>query len=141
MMSHPQRGKPGRPLGLMLLSALLLILALRTVGWVAIGGFMERRLPGPARWLVSLPLVAVFLVGAAGLMRLWRWARWLALATYTAYFGMTLVNVVAMWPRLQANRTSLVLGILNATEAVTVLALAWWYLNRQDVRRLFRKRQ
>ena len=124
-----------------MLSALLLILALRAVSWVAIGGFIERRLPGPAGWLVSLPLAAVFLVGAAGLMRLWEWARWLALATYTSYFGMTLVNVVAMWPRLQANRTSLVLGILNATEAVTVLALAWWYLNRQDVRRLFRKRR
>jgi len=138
-MSHRQREKPKRPLGLILLSALLMILALRAVGWIAIGGFMERRLPGPVRWLVSLALAAVFLVGAVGLMRLWEWARWIALATYTTYFGMTLFNVVAMWPHLQANRASLILGMLNAIEAVTVLALAWWYLNCQNVRRLFQK--
>ena len=54
--------------------------------------------------------------------------------------GLTLVNVVVLWPRLQASRLSLGLGVLNAVEAVIALALAWWYLNRKDVRRLFRDR-
>lgn len=132
---------PKRPLGLVLLSAVLLILALRGIGWVTIGGFLiEGRLSGLVGWLLALSTAAILLTTAVGLLRLREWARWLALALYTIYFGLTLVNVVVLWPRLRASRTSLTLGVLNAVEAVTVLALAWWYLNRQDVRRFFRPR-
>jgi len=130
---------PKRPLGLVLLSAVLLILALRGIGWVTIGGFLiEGRRSGFAGWLLALSMAAILLATAVGLLSLREWARWLALALYTIYFGLTLVNVVVLWPRLRSSRTSLTLGVLNAVEAVTVLALAWWYLNRQDVRRFFR---
>ena len=127
-----------RPLGLLLCSALLLVLALRALGWVAIGGFLGGRMPGLARWLLSLVVTAVLILSAVGLLRLREWARWLTLALCSIYFGLTLVNVVVLWPHLQASRLSLGLGLLNAVEAVLVLALAWWYLNRKDVRWLFR---
>jgi hypothetical protein len=90
--------------------------------------------------LLSLGVTVVLLVSAVGLLRLREWARWLTLALCSAYFGLTLANVVVLWPRLQASRLSLSLGVLNAVEAVIALALAWWYLNRKDVRRLFRDR-
>ena len=129
-----------RPLGLLLCSVLLLVLALRALGWVTIGGFLGGHMPDLARWLLSLGVTVVLLVSAVGLLRLREWARWLTLALCSAYFGLTLVNVVVLWPRLQASRLSLSLGVLNAVEAVIALALAWWYLNRKDVRRLFRDR-
>jgi hypothetical protein len=116
----------------------LLVLALRALGWVAIGGFLGGRMPGLARWLLSLVVTAVLILSAVGLLRLREWARWLTLALCSIYFGLTLVNVVVLWPHLQASRLSLGLGLLNAVEAVLVLALAWWYLNRKDVRWLFR---
>ena len=129
-----------RPLGLLLCSALLLVLALRALGWVTIGGFLGGRMPDLARWLLSLGVTVVLLVSAVGLLRLREWARWLTLALCSAYFGLTLASVAVLWPRLQASRPSLGLGVLNAVEAVIALALAWWYLNRKDVRRLFRDR-
>ena len=39
-MPHKEAAKPKRPLGLALLSVLLLILALRAVGWIIIGGIL-----------------------------------------------------------------------------------------------------
>jgi hypothetical protein len=118
----------------------LLVLALRALGWVAIGGFLGGRMPGLARWLLSFVVTVVLILSAVGLLRLREWARWLTLALCTIYFGLTLASVVVLWPRLQASRLSLGLGLLNAVEAVLVLALAWWYLNRKDVRWLFRGR-
>jgi hypothetical protein len=139
MARHPTAG-PKRPLGLMLLSALLLIVALRGVGWIVVGGLVARRTPGLAGWLLSLLVMAVILASAVGLLRLQEWARWVTLAVCSVYFGLTLVNVVARWPRLRTGRVNLSLGVLNAAVALVVLASAWWYLNREDVRRLFRGR-
>ena len=130
---------PKRPVGLMLLSALLLILALRAMGWVVIGGLMGQRTPGLAGGPLSLLVTAILFTSAVGLLRLREWARWLTLAVCSIYFGLTLVNVVVMWSRLRASRLNLSLGVLNAVVAVIVLALSWWYLNRKDVRRLFRE--
>lgn len=128
-----------RPLGLMLLSALLLILALRSLGWLLIGGLLWEWGPGLKKGLVGLPLAAISLISAVGLLRLREWARWLTLAICSIYFGLMLVNVVATWPDLRANRTNLSLWVLNGVEAVLVLVMAWWYLNREDVRSLFRE--
>ncbi|MFQ6102010.1 MAG: hypothetical protein ACE5OS_12365 [Anaerolineae bacterium] len=128
-----------QPLGLMLLSALLLILALRALGWLLIGGLLGEQGPGLTGGLVGLLITAMFLISAVGLLRLREWARWLTLAICSIYFGLMLVNVVIKWPELCANRTNLSLGVLNGVEAVLVLAMAWWYLNRKDVRRLFQK--
>jgi hypothetical protein len=139
-MARHQTAGPKRPLGLKLLSALLLIVALRGVGWIVIGGLVARRTPGLAGWLPSLLVTAVLLASAVGLLRLREWARWLTLAVCSVYFGLTLVNVGVLWPRLRASRVNLNLGALNAAEAVIVQASAWWYLNRKDVRRLFRDR-
>lgn len=138
MPRHPVTGK--HPLGLAFLSLLLVVLALRAVGWIVIGGLLRGYLPDPARWFLSLLVAVVLLVAAIGLLWLREWARWLALAVCTVYFGLLLVNVVATWPRLRASRVNLGLGVLNAVEAVLVLSLAWWYLNRREVRRLFQKR-
>jgi len=137
MMSRHKMSWPKRPLGLILFSVLLLILALRAVGWGVIGGLLGRQGPGLTGVLLSLPVTAILLVSAVGLLRLREWARWLTLAVCSVYFGLTLVNVVVLWSRLQASRLNLSLGLLNGVEAVVVLALAWWYLNRKDVRRLF----
>ncbi len=126
-----------RPLGLMLLSALLLIMALRALGWLLIGGLLWERGSGLTGGLLNLLLAAIFLVSAVGLLRLREWARWLTLAICSIYFGWMLVNVVVVWPDLRASRANLGLGVLNGVEAVLVLAMAWWYLNRKDVRRLF----
>lgn len=128
-----------RPVGLMLLSVLLLIVALRALGWLIIGGVLARRVPGLIGSLVGLALTASLLIIVVGLLRLREWARRLALLACSAYFGLKLINVVALWPRLRANRMSLTLGLLNVGEALVVLTLAWWYLNRRDVRRLFQK--
>jgi hypothetical protein len=125
---------------LALLSVLLLILALRAVGWIIIGGILRGYLPDPAQWVLSLAVGAILLASAIGLLRLWAWARWLALAVCSVYFGLTLVNVAVLWPQLRTSRTSLRLGVLNAAEAILVLSMAWWYLNRREVRRLFQKR-
>ena len=89
--------------------------------------------------LARLLVTAVLLTSAVGLLRLQEWARWLTLAACSIYFGLTLVNVGTLWPRLQVNRLNLSLGVLNAVTAISVLALMWWYLNREDVRRLFQK--
>ena len=139
-MSHDEATKPKRPLGLVLLSVLLLILALRAVGWVIIGGILRGYLPGPAQWILSLLVGAILLASAIGLLRLRAWARWLALAVCSVYFGLTLVNVAVLWPRLRTSAVNLRLGVLNAAEAILVLSMAWWYLNRREVRRLFQKR-
>jgi len=128
-----------RPLGLMLVSALLLIMALRAGSWLIVGGLLGGESPGLTGWLLGLLVMVVLLISAAGLLRLREWARWLTLALCSVYFGLTLINVVVLWPRLRASRLSLSLGALNAAEAVIVLVPAWWYLNRKDVRRLFRK--
>jgi hypothetical protein len=132
-----------RPVGLMLLGVLLLILALRALGWVVIGGLLAQRMPGLVGGLLGLLVTAILLITVVGLLRLREWARWLTLAVCSIYFGLTLANVVAMWSRLRAGGmslgTSLGLGVLNAVEAVIALALVWWYLNRKDVRRLFRE--
>jgi len=130
---------PKRPLGLMLCSALLLVLALRAMGWVVIGGLLGPQMIGLTGRLMSMLITAVLLVSAVGLLRLREWARWLTLAVCSVYFGMVLVNVVVLWSRLRISRLNLSLGVLNAAEAVIVLALAWWYLNREDVRRLFQE--
>jgi hypothetical protein len=127
-----------RPVGLMLLSALLLTMALRALGWAVIGGLLGQRTPGLAGGLLSMLVAAVLLISAVGLLRLREWARWLTLALCSIYFGLMLTNVAAMWSRLRTSRLNLSLGALNAAEAVIVLALSWWYLNRRDVRRLFR---
>jgi len=132
---------PKRPLGLMLLSALLLILALRAMGWVVINGLLEQQTPGLVEGLTSLLVTAILITSAVGLLRLREWARWLTLAVCSVYFGLMLFNVVTMWPRLRASRLNLGLGVANGAEAVIVLILAWWYLNREDVRRLFREPQ
>jgi hypothetical protein len=58
----------------------------------------------------------------------------------SVYFGLTLVNVAVLWPRLRTSAVNLRLGVLNAVEAILVLSMAWWYLNRKEVRRLFQKR-
>lgn len=126
-----------RPLGLMLLSVLLLVMALRALGWLLIGGLLWEQGTGSTRGILSLLLAAIFLVSAVGLLRLREWARWLTLAICSIYFGWMLVNVVVVWPDLRASRTNLGLGVLNGVEAVLVLAMVWWYLNRKDVRRLF----
>ena len=139
-MSHDEATKQKRPLGLVLLSVLLLILALRAVGWVIIGGILRGYLPGPAQWTLSLLVGAILLASAIGLLRLRAWARWLALAVCSVYFGLTLVNVAVLWPQLRTNRVSLRLGVLNAAEAILVLSMAWWYLNRKEVRQIFQKR-
>jgi len=128
-----------RPVGLMLLSALLLIVALRALGWLIIGGVLTQHRPGLIGALVGLLVTIILLITVVGLLRLREWARWLTLTACSVYFGLTLFNVVAQWPRLQANWPNLVLGLLNGGLAVTVLILAWWYLNRRDVRRLFWK--
>jgi len=128
-----------RPVGLMLLSALLLTMALRALGWMVIGSLLGQRTPGLAGGLLSLLVAAILLISAVGLLRLREWARWLTLALCSIYFGLMLINVVAMWSRLRTSRLNLSLGALNAAEAVIVLALSWWYLNRKDVRRLFRE--
>ena len=128
-----------RPLGLMLVSALLLIMALRAGSWLIVGGLLGGESPGLTGWLPGLLVMVVLLISAVGLLRLREWARWLTLALCSVYFGLTLINVVVLWPRLRASRLSLSLGALNAAEAVIVLLPAWWYLNRKDVRRLFRK--
>ena len=127
-----------RPVGLMLLSALLLILALRALGWLLIGALLTRRMPGLAEACLMLLVTAILLVAVVGLLRLQAWARWLTLAVCSVYFGWMLVNVITGWSRLRTNGMNLGLGVLNAIEAVIVLALAWWYLNRRDVRGLFR---
>jgi len=139
-MSHDEATNPKRPLGLVLLSVLLLILALRAVGWIIIGGILRGYLPDPAQWVLSLVVGAILLASAIGLLRLQAWARWLALAVCSVYFGLTLVNVAVLWPQLRNSRVSLRLGVLNAAEAILVLSMAWWYLNRKEVRRLFQKR-
>lgn len=139
-MSHKEATKQKRPLGLVLLSVLLLILALRAVGWIIIGGVLRGYLPGPAQWALGLVVGAILLASAIGLLRLWAWARWLALAVCSAYFGLTLVNVAVLWPQLRTSQVSLRLGVLNAAEAILVLSMTWWYLNRKEVRRLFQKR-
>jgi hypothetical protein len=41
---------------------------------------------------------------------------------------------------LRTSAVNLRLGVLNAAEAILVLSMAWWYLNRREVRRLFQKR-
>jgi len=125
--------QPKRPLGLMLFSAVLLILALRAIGLGIISGLLWRRLPAPAVQLLSLLVTAIFLISAVGLLQLREWARWLTLAVCSIYCGWMLVNVIALWPRMT------VLNGVEGTEAVITLALTWWYLNRKDVRRLFRK--
>ena len=130
---------PKRPLGLMLCSALLLVLALRAMGWVVIDGLLGPQMIGLTGRLVSMLMTAILLVSAVGLLRLREWARWLTLAVCSVYFGLVLVNVVVLWSRLRISRLNLSLGVLNAAEAVIVLALAWWYLNREDVRRLFQE--
>ena len=130
---------PKRPLGLMLCSALLLVLALRAMGWVVIGGLLGPQMIGLAGQLVSMLMTAILLVSAVGLLRLREWARWLTLAVCSVYFGMVLVNVVVLWSRLRASRLNLSLGVLNAAEAIIVLVPVWWYLNRKDVRRLFQQ--
>lgn len=127
-----------RPLGLMLLSALLLILALRALVWLLVGSLLWGQGAGLTRVLLGLSLAAIFVIGAVGLLRLREWARWLTLAIYSIYFGWVLVNVVTSWPGMRAIWTNLGLGVLNGVEAVIVLAMGWWYLNRKDVRRLFR---
>jgi len=127
-----------RPVGLLLLGVLLLILALRALGWVVVGSLMAQRALGPAEALTNLLTALVLLVTTVGLLRLREWARWLALAACSAYFGLTLVNVLGLWPRLRGDWMNLSLGLLNAAIAVGVLAFVWWYLNRKDVRRLFR---
>ena len=132
-------GTSKRPVGLMCLSALLLVMALRAMGWVVLGGLLGQERPGLAGLLLALVATGALVVSAIGLLRLRQWARWLTLAMCTVYFGLTLANVVILWPRLQASRTNLSLGLLNAAEAVIVLGLAWWYLNRKDVRHLFRR--
>jgi len=121
----------------MLLSVLLLVMALRALGWLLIGSLLWEQGTGPTRGILSLLLAAIFLISAVGLLRLREWARWLTLAICSIYFGWMLVNVVVVWPDLRASRTNLGLGVLNGVEAVLVLAMAWWYLNRKDVRRLF----
>jgi len=132
-------GAQKRPVGLMLLSALLLIVALRALGWLVIGSILARRMPGSNGAFVGLLVTATLLIIVVGLLRLREWARWLALIACSVYFGLTLVNVVAQWPRLRASGVGLGLGLLNAGEAVIVLTLTWWYLNRREVRRLFQK--
>lgn len=125
--------QPKRPLGLMLFSAVLLILALRAIGWAIIDDLLWRQSSDPTGWLISLPVMAIFLISAVGLLRLREWARWLALAINSIYFGWMLVNVIALRSRLT------VLNGVEGAEAVIMLALTWWYLNRKDVRRLFLK--
>ena len=127
----------GRPVGLMLLGVLLLVLALRALGWMVIGGLLARRVPGLVEGLLTILITAILLVSVVGLLRLREWARWLTLIVCSVYFGLMLVNVVVMWPRLRLSRTNLGLGLMNAVEAVIVLASAWWYLSRRDVRSLF----
>jgi hypothetical protein len=127
------------PVGLLLLGVLLLILALRALGWVVIGSLLAQRTLDPAEALTNLLTALVLLVTTVGLLRLREWARWLALAACSAYFGLTLVNVLGLWPRLRGDWMNLGLGVLNAMIAVSVLAFVWWYLNRRDVRRLFQR--
>lgn len=125
-----------RPLGLMLLSALLLILALRALGWLLIGGLLGGSMTGAAQGLLGLIIVPL-LAGAVGLLRLREWARWLTLAVCSAYFGLTLFNVVVAWPGPESKWLTIV--ALNGLEAVIALVAAWWYLNRKEVRELFQK--
>jgi hypothetical protein len=130
---------PKRPLGLILFSALLVILALRAVGWMVIGGLLGQGMPGLIRGLLGLPITAILLISAIGLLRLREWARWLTLIVCSIYFGLILINVVVLWPELRASQLNLSLGVLNGVEAIIVLPLVWWYLNRKSVRRLFRE--
>jgi len=130
---------PKRPVGLMLLSVLLLILALRAMGWVIIGDLLGQQMPDVIYGLLSLVVTAILFASAVGLLWLREWARWLTLTVCSIYFGLTLVNVVILWPRLWASGLNLGLGVLNGAEAVIVLVLTWWYLNRKAVRLLFRK--
>ncbi len=125
------------PLGLMLFGALLLILALRALSWLLIGGLLGGRVMGLTQVLLGLAATMVTLVSAVGLLRLREWARWLTLATCSVYFGLMLFNVIVAWPRLAGNWS--ILTVMNGVEAVIVLVSAWWYLNRQEVRRLFQK--
>lgn len=121
-----------RPFGVMAFSTLLLLLALRALGWALVGAWVKEQRYG----LVNLPATIILLIGAVGLLRLREWARWLTLAICSIYFGLTLFNVVAAWPGLKSNLAT-GLAALNGIEAVMVLASAWWYLNRQEVREIF----
>ena len=121
------------------MSVLLLILALRAMGWVIIGGLLGQQMPDVIYGLLSLVVTAILFASAVGLLWLREWARWLTLTVCSIYFGLTLVNVVVLWPRLWASRLNLGLGVLNGAEAVIVLVLTWWYLNRKAVRLLFRE--
>ncbi len=125
-----------RPFGVMTFSVLLLLMALRALGWVLVSGLTGGVGAGMAGGLVNLPAALILIVCAVGLLRLREWARWLTLAVCSLYFGVTLFNVVAAWPGLEGN---LALGLvaLNGAEAVLVLASVWWYLNRREVRKIF----
>ncbi|HEY71810.1 MAG: hypothetical protein B6I35_01830 [Anaerolineaceae bacterium 4572_32.2] len=125
------------PLGLMFLSALLLILALRALGWLFIGGLLGGRAIELGQGLLSLATTMILLASAVGLLRLREWARWLTLAVCSAYFGLMLFNVIVTWSGLRSNWSSLT--AMNSIEAIIVLASAWWYLNRKEIRQLFRQ--
>ena len=127
-----------RPVGLLLINALLLIVALRAIGWTLVGSLLSKH-SSLTKGLLSLSIMMIFLISAIGLLRLREWARWLTLTICSLYFGSMLLNVIAMGPHLTSNRINLSLGLLNGAEAISTLFLAWWYLNREDVRRLFQE--
>ena len=119
------------------MSALLLILALRALGWLFIGGLLGGRAIELGQGLLSLATTMILLASAVGLLRLREWARWLTLAVCSAYFGLMLFNVIVTWSGLRSNWSSLT--AMNSIEAIIVLASAWWYLNRKEIRQLFRQ--
>ena len=126
----------GRPLGVLLTAALLLVLALRSavrlVGDQLLQGYL-----GPVDRVVAVTILIVAPTGAIGLLLRQRWARWLALGVCTGYGVLLIVGLISALFSHGLDGIGIGRVLFTVLEAVVFAGAAWWYVTRPEVKALF----
>ena len=123
----------GRPMGLVLIAALLIVLSLRAVVWLIGDQLLIQGFLGPVGRVAAVTMVVVGLASAAGLLLKQRWARWLALGLCTGYGVLLIVGVIAGLVSQGLDGIDIGRVLLSAFEAVVFAGAAWLYLTRPEV--------
>ena len=107
----------GRPLGLVLIAALLIMLSLRALVWTLGEWLLGDGLLGTGRVPVYAAVFAASITSAIGLLLLQRWARWLALALCSVYAALLVGGLIAGWMRVGLEGIDLANAVISASRA------------------------